>query len=221
MNTFSLAADAGETTFFRDVWNYIYGVYSSVDGNYENIGTSGNVSIALVVLGLFIGALAACIISAYIKQVLGALVRKLLAEKCADAEGAKTLDELGFSKNPFLKSAVQSSVSLRRVVKCAEEEEFYRKQRENMEAYEKKRKEEPSLPKFKEMEYRVDPKTDRFYIPQELEAMAEEKFSRKKGSSLAVTVVGVLLLCVGFFLVLLVLPHVLRFVDNFIGSFKK
>lgn len=229
MNIFALTVPGEENgifQFFRKLWEFFYyDVYLALDSNYQNLGFDTGVitSVRIIVLGIFIGTVIGCLYMAYNKQVLGDAVRKMLSEEggCRSAENAKTLAELGLVKNPFIKSAVQRSASLRRVVRCVEEEEFYRAQAERKAEYEKKRAEsEERLPKFRELEYFVDASNDHFYIPEELCDMAEHKFE-SKGFSWTATIIGIVLLCIAFFIVLLVLPKVLTFVDEFLGTFKK
>ena len=177
------------------------------------------ISVSAIVLGLFLGAIIACIAMAYNKQVLGGFVRKLLKDECKSVQNAKDLGELGYLKNPFIRGSVQKSVSLRRVVRCVEEDEFYERQNAEREVYEKKRAEEPSLPKFREQEYRVDASTDHFYIPEDMCDMAEQKFYAK-GSSWLTTIIAIVVLCIAFFVLLIVLPKILQMADEFVGSFK-
>lgn len=223
MNFYALA-NSTDTSFFEDLWNFIYGTYLSVDGNYQNLGLDTGVvtSVRIIVLGIFIGTLLACVYMVYNKQVLGGAVRRMLSEEqdCRSREKAKTLSELGLEKNILVRGAVQRSTSLRRVVKCVEEEDFYREQNERREEYDKKRAEsEKKMPRFRELEYRVDPKADRFYIPEELCDMASHKFD-SKGFGWVSAIIGIIVLCIGFFIILLVLPKVLTAVDDFLGSFK-
>ena len=153
MNAYFALSAAGETNFFQDIWNYLYYIYLSVDGNYENLGFDRNTlfSLRLLVLGIFVGTIFACLSMAYNKQVLGNAVRRLLEKGATSPETALVYSDLGYSKKNFLiRHAFATSVSLRRVVKCVEEEEFYREQNEDMEEYEKKRKENKKLPRFKE-----------------------------------------------------------------------
>lgn len=220
MNRYILATTE-ETTLWEDLCEYLREVFTGADGYYGNLGLEpGNVmSVSLIALGIYIGILIACIAMAYNKQVLGAIARKILAEGRTSADKAITLEELGYHKNPFMRGAVQKSVSLRRVVKCVEEEEFYKNQNQDREEYENKRKEEPKLPKFKDIEYRVDPSHDRFYIPEEMVGMAEQKFY-SKGSTWRSTIIAIILLTVAFFVIMLYMPKILEVLDSFVGSFK-
>jgi len=207
--------------FFKNIWNYLYDIYLSSDGNYENINFEKTplFSLRLTVLGIFIGAIIACVVIAYNKKVLGGAVRKIIAEEVLSPENAKTIAELGYEKNILLRNAFRSSVSLRKIVKCAGEEKFIAEQNERREAHEKRRADGEKLPKFKQIDYIIDLKTDRFYIPEELKYRADVKFE-KKGSGWLATVITILLLIVAFFVVLLALPWIFGAADSFLGSFK-
>ena len=229
MNIFALTVPGEENgffQFFQKLWEFFYyDVYLALDSNYQNLGlgTGTITSVRVIVLGIFIGAVIGCLYMAYNKQVLGGAVRKMLSEEsgCRSAENAKTLAELGFTKNALVKSAVQRSASLRRVVRCVEEEEFYRSQEERRAEYEKKRAESvEKLPKFRELTYRVDASSDHFYIPEELCEMAAHKFDGK-GFSWTAAIIGIILLFIAFFILLLVLPKILTVIDDFFGTFKK
>ena len=209
-----------ETTIWQDIWDHIYNVYLSVDGSYENLGYGSNtmISIRLVVLGIFIGLVIACVAMAYNKQVLGGFVRRLLSSEIKSAESAKTLSELGYEKNPFIRGAVRKSVSLRRVVRCVEEDEFYAHQNADREAYDQRREQSPELPKFKEQEYLVDPSADHFYIPEEKKYSAEMRFEAK-GTSWGVLALIAVVAVVGCIALLFVIPNILQLVNEFMGMF--
>ena len=212
----------GETTFFEDVLNYIKGVFSGSDsGYYANLGfeKSPLISLRMLLLGIFIGAIIACIAMAYNKQVLGGAIRKIIEKGCNSPDKAMTLAELGLEKNAFIRSAVRGNVNLRRFVKCVEEDEYYADERTAEEAHEQRRKAEPSLPKYKTEKYMVDPATAHFYIPEELRIRAEIRFE-KKGSGFKASIVGIILLCIIFFFLLLAMPLVLDMINDFLGSFK-
>lgn len=215
---YALTAEA-DTTFLEDVWNYLYDVYLRVDGNYQNLGLEKMplFSIRLLVLGLFLGGIIACVAAAYHKQVLGGIARKLIEKGCLSPETAMSAEELGYLKNPLAKNALLRSTSLRRVVRCVEEDSFYAEQRADMEAYAGKREENKKLPGYREREYIGDSKTDRYYIPEELRIRAEIKFE-KKGSGWLSAVLSAVMMLVLFFVVLLVLPFILQFLDNFLGN---
>jgi hypothetical protein len=47
----------------------------------------------------------------YIKNVVGAFIRKLLAEGCLSEETAKTAEELGYGKNPLIRAALRGTMT--------------------------------------------------------------------------------------------------------------
>ena len=214
LNIFSLSAGS-DKGFWGDIWDYFYDVYIRVDGNYENLGLEKMplFSIRLALLGIFIGSVIACIVMLYNKQIIGGIVRKLVADGCLTPESAKSVEELGFKKNPLIRNALLSDSTLRRFVKCVEEEAFYREQDTEREEYEKKRESEPSLPPFKDKKYLIDLENAHFYIPEEQRIGAEIKYE-KKGSGWGSAIISIVVLAVIFFAVLLVLPMILGFIDK-------
>ena len=219
MNLYYAIAAETDTTFWEDVWNYLYDVYLRVDGNYQNLGLEKMplFSIRLTVLGIFLGIIIACVAMAYHKQFLGGVVRRLIERGCLSPENAMTAAELGYVKNPLIKHALEHSTSLRGVVKCVEEEEFYQQQAADMQVYEEKRRSEPKLPRYKSREYIIDTAADRFYIPDDKRIRAEIRFE-KKGSGWLSTVISIAIMLVAFFALLLVLPQVLGFLDDLFGG---
>lgn len=205
--------------FFEKLWNYLYDAYFNIGRGYENLGTESSplVTAGTIVFGLFIGSVIACIIVFYNRQVVGSAVRRLLSENVFSREAAKTISELGYKKNFFVNSFFRDNQSLKRIVKCVEEEDFYAEQEKARLEYEEARKENKKLPKFKEEIYRVDVTTDRFYIPEDLKYRAEIRYN-KKGSTWLSVILGIVLLTVIFFAVLLVLPWILGETNSAFGA---
>lgn len=192
---------------------------------YENlkIGSGSLLSVRLIVIGLFVGIALAGFGSVFNKRVLGDFVRKLLGEECLDGERAKTLEELGFAQNFFIRYSVARGVNLRRVVRCREEEEYLANMERQREEYEAKRAEDPSLPKyhkaFREKPFRVKADSHHFYIPEDLKGMADTKFD-KKGTSWGGAWIMVLIMAIALVAVLLSLPYILNLLDEFVGGFS-
>ena len=218
MNFSFALSTSGDTSFFEDVWNYLYDVYLSSEGTYENLELAKMplFSIRLTVLGIFIGIIIACIAMAYHKKVLGGIVRRLIEKECLSPESAMSASELGYKKNFFIKYALERSVSLRSIVKCVEEDEYLAAQAEAKALSDEKRKEDPSVKKFKAKDYLIDASKDRFYIPEEKRIRAEIKFE-KKGSGWISTVFAIIFVIILFFVVLLVLPQILSYVDGLLA----
>lgn len=192
---------------------------------YENlkIGSGSLLSVRLIVIGLFVGIALAGFGSVFNKRVLGDFVRKLLGEECLDGERAKTLEELGFAQNFFIRYSVARGVNLRRVVRCREEEEYLANMERQREEYEAKRAEDPSLPKyhkvFREKPLRVKADSHHFYIPEDLKYMADTKFDQK-GATWAGAWIMVLIMAIALVAVLLSLPYILNLLDEFVGGFS-
>lgn len=207
-----------ETNFFQDLWNYLSDAYFNIGNGYENLGTESSplVTVGVVIFGIYIGAVIACAVMFYNRQVVGSAVRRMLGEEIHSREGAKTLLELGYKKNFFVRSLFRDSTSLRKVVKCVEEENFYAEQEKARAEYEQEREKNKKLPRFREKTYRVDVSTDRFYIPEEQKFTAEVKF-QKKGSTWVSMLIGIIILTIAFFAILLFLPWFLDGVNDAFG----
>lgn len=213
-------ASLEDMTFWEKITALIEELYLGVDsGHYENIKMGSMFSLRHFLLGAFIGCVIACVAASFNKQVLGGFVRAMLACGCTSPEKAATLEEMGFHKKVAIRSAVKSSVNLRRVVKCVEEEEFYLEQARDKSQYDQKRADNPKLPKYKEKNYLIDVSTAHFYIPEELKYTADTKFE-KKGSSWITLIISIAVLSVLFLAVLMLAPLMLELIDNALGNFK-
>ena len=189
--------------FFNSVWNYLYEAYIKTDNTLG--GQDSLVTVGMVVLGLFIGSIIACVVMMYNRKLLGTVVRKILAQEITTRQSAKTIEELGYKKNVFIRGFFRDSESLRRVVKCVEEEDFYAEQKSEKEELDEERAKNKKLPKFKEQIYRVDVDTDHFYIPEDLRDVAEKRFN-KKGSGWGSLILATLALTAIFIALLFALP---------------
>ena len=133
-----------------------------------------------LILGVYFGLVIASLVMFYNKNVLGALIRRLDEVGALGAESAKTLDELGFSKNIFIKLSLKRGNTLRKLVAIAPAEG---------EACE--RDLTLFLASVEGIKYSVD--TERFYLPQSKRDVAVGRFRRKGSGWLSVvlmTVVG-------------------------------
>ncbi len=214
------------TGIFEDIWNYFYYGTGGVDGAggyYENLEFDKTplFSLPLAILFFFIGTIIACIVMTYNKQSVGKIVRAISKKGANSRENAKTLDELGLQSSYTTRNAVQRNITLRRFVKCVEEEDYIAKLTENAQnsdadtekATEKKKSSE-DLPK-----YYIDAKNDHFYIPEELMIRAEIRYE-KKGSGKITTAISIVLLIGGLIAVLFFLPQILEMVNVIFGVFK-
>ena len=195
--------------FFDRIWNYLYEAYIKTDSSFG--GQDSLVTVGTVVLGLFIGSIIACIVIMYNRNLLGTVVRKMLSLDISQRENAKTIEELGYKKNIFIRSFFRDSESLRRVVKCVEEEDFYAEQEKAKASVDEARASNKKLPKYKEQIYRADVDNDHFYIPENLRDVAERRFN-KKGSGWISMIIAIIVLTAAFIALLFVLPLIFDFI---------
>ncbi|MBO5938147.1 MAG: hypothetical protein J6Q82_01430 [Clostridia bacterium] len=204
-----------------NIWTSFRDAFLS-EGNYENLSSDSMLSLLpWLIIAIFVGIALSFVVTVFTKRVLGAMVRGMLSDEASSPEKAKTLSELGFDKNFFLRRAVRGNVSLRRVVHCREEEEFLLAQEEERAAYEEARKNDPSMKKWpkKVKEFRVDSMAHHFYIPEECRDMASVKFNQK-GTSIGSLVVLFVLLLIFLIVLLIALPWIMEMVDSIVGTLK-
>ena len=121
---FSLAK---EPTLLEELWEYFVEKYFTIELPYlENfsIKTGGLISLQGIIVGITVGLIIASIGMIYTKRYIGNFIRRIIDCKCFDAESAKTLDELGYLKNPGVRNALKSGGTLSRLFRCVEEDEF-------------------------------------------------------------------------------------------------
>lgn len=218
----TLSSTAGQTTLWQDIWDYIYyNVISPDPVYYPNLGLGKDAMpmVRLTIVGLLIGVLIASFAVIFDKRVLGAFVRKLLREECLSSESAKRLSDLGFASKHTIKNSLRRGTTLRSVVKCREEEEYYAKLAKEKEEYEQKRAEDPSLPEFIDVPYRVNADADHFYIPEEKKYTADIRFE-KKGTSWITFVIALIVAVILFFVLIVSIPEILSLLDQLVGALK-
>lgn len=214
-------------TVFEEIWQFISDKYFSVsfeEYQYEHIRLTENsfFSMSYIIIALFLGVIIAAAMSLFQKRTLGDLVRALDRESCYAPDTAKTLEELGFLKNAAVREALRRGSSLRRVVRCAGEQDYLEAQAQKRAAFEAEQaaKEKRSdRKKWRDIPYRYDFSTDRFYIPEELAFGATTHFDKKGTNPLVFvfTVIGCVIIAS---LCCFLLPEMLKLADNFVGVFR-
>lgn len=188
------AAGEAVAEFFRNFFNPKLEGYT----NFE-FG-EGALSLQIIIFGIFAGVLLASFSIIFIKTTLGKMVRALLAAEAYDVEHAQTLAALGLERHFFVRRALRHGYTLRRVVRCVEEEK-------NSNSEEGKGKKLPDL------------SACHFYIPEKDRYAAEMRFN-EKGSGYG-TFLFVLLGCViAIPLIFAFLPQLITFLDNVISIFS-
>ena len=196
MNPVITTAAASFQELFEEIAAWFYDFFNPKLEGYVNFDFGGGnmVNIRVIVFGIFIGVFLASVYMVYVKNVVGAFVRKLLAEECLSEERAQTLEALGFDRNPFVKLALRGSLLASTVVQL------------------------PAATVTGESgEAQTVP--TRYYIKEEKKYVAEMRFNAR-GSG-AVTLLFVLLIsAICIFVIFGFLPQILRFVDNTISIFS-
>lgn len=206
-------------TLWEELWAYFEEKYFSVNmGNYEhlNLGKGTLLNVRNIIVGLFIGIIIASAISAFDKNHLGGLVRKLIHEECLHPEKAKTLAELGYLRSPAVRGSLKRGSVLSRVVHCVEKEAYDRDMQAAREAYIAANGSEKG---FTPPPFHMDFQTAHFYIPDEEHYRAEIRFE-KKGSDWRSFLLVVIVSVIGIALVCFLLPDILQLLDNMIGILK-
>lgn len=214
-------------SLFEEIWQFLSDKYFSVnfeDYAYENIHMTTNTffSAQSIIIALFLGVIVAAAMSLYQKRTLGNLVRALDREGCYDADRAKTLEELGLLRSAAIKQALRGGSSLQNMVCCVGKDEYTAAQIEKRTAFEHEQstdEHKPTRKKWREIPYRYDFASDRFYLPENKAFDAVTLFNKKGTNPLifAFTVVVCIALMV---LCCFLLPEMVQLADNFVGVFR-
>ena len=201
---FSLSSSG--KSFIEELWDYFVEYYLEAENIYPNLGIDGTsmVTLPVILAGLLIGTLIAVFAVMRDSRVIGAYVRDMLKKGSVGKENAVTLYELHTDERSGFARALRKSVTLRRFVRCVEEEEFYEKKNSGEDVGSD--------------EYRHTGE-EHYYIPEDKRIAAEFKYIKRGVSVLAIPVI-VLGLVVAFFGLMLVLPYILSLLDAFVGTFN-
>ena len=190
----------------KELYNYFVEKYFTVDTSaLEHISFDGGVSIPLMFIGLFLGVLVAAASAIHNKRVLGDALRHIIRSGASTPETAKTLSELGYAKNTFVRSGLKYGTALRKYVRCVEDDERFASLVPDEKGY---------YPKIK-----TDLGTAHFYVPEEKRIAAELRYEKAGTGWLqffAILIGGTVLLV----LLIKIFPDLMMFVDNFVGGFK-
>ena len=211
---------SSEPSLIEELWEFYKDKYFTPQfGDYEHIeiAESSLVSLPMVAIAAVIGMCIAAIAAIFNKRYLGDFVRTLISAEALSPETAQTLEQLGYLKNTTIRSSLKNGTTLRRVIKCVEEEQYYDAMKKKREEFEQTNTDPKA--KFKEIPYKMDVSTAHFYIPEDLKYTAELKFE-KKGTdwlSFVLVLVGSIVLAL---LIIWAVPELLQMTDNFLGMFN-
>ena len=213
---------AEEKSLLAELWEYFIDKYFNPDPVYlENFnGGSGRlISMRMIIIGLAVGFCAAAILTLFDKKHLGGLVRKMISENCVGAENAKTLDELGYGRNPSIRGSIKNGSVLKKWVRCVEEDIHRAEIEKKRKEYEENSKHDASAPKFKEVEFKRDPSLHHFYIDEDKKYAAAVKFD-SKGTNVVSAILVILISIIICAFLCYVVPDMLTLFDNFVSSFN-
>ena len=213
----------GWQTFWGSLMDSISNFFNPKLSGYTNFdfGSDNVLNIHVIVFGIFIGVMIASAYSIYTKKILGSFTRKLLSEEAIGPENAKTLTEMGFSKN-FAVIQGLKGYTLGRVVNCIEKDEFIEETNKARSEYEENRKSAAKnggkLPAFKEPKFEKKPSECRYYIAEKNRYTAEMRFNANgSGYGTFFFVLLVSIMCI--VIIYAVLPHLLAFADAAMSDF--
>ena len=195
-------------SLLEELWDYFVEYYLEADNVYFNLGIEGNsmVSLPIILLGFCVGTMIAVFAVMHDSRVIGGYVRRMLENGNIGRDKAVTLSELGTGIRGEFAKALRRSVTLRRYVKCVEEEDFF----------EKKKSEEIAADAKSEYKFSGN---EHFYIPEDKRSGAEFKYIKRGVRWWVVPIIALVLIAV-FFGLMLLLPYVLSLLDALVGSWK-
>ena len=206
-----------QNSVIAEILAYLSERYFSIEfGVYENFSLSAEAGATArnLVLALALGFIAAFLITAYTRVVLGGFVRSVIKAECSSPATAKTLYELGYFRSGAIRSALTRGAALRMVVRycTAEEREAARTESPVAEG-----ENVPECPERRVGE-KIDFTKDAFYIPEELRYRAEIRFD-SKGSGWLPVVIAIVATVVISSVLCWLLPDLVQFTDNLITVF--
>ena len=206
MKNLLFSLSSGGKSLIEELWDYFVEFYLEAENIYPNLGMDGTsmVTLPVILAGLCIGTFIAVFAVMRDSRIIGSYVRDMLAKGSVGKENAVTLYELHTDERSGFARALRRSVTLRRFVRCLEDEEFYEK---------KINGEDVGADEYSHVE------GEHYYIPEDKRIAAEFKYIKRGVSVLAIPLILVGLV-VAFFGLMLVLPYILSLLDAFVGSFN-
>ncbi len=155
-------------------------------------------NVQIIIICMFIGVVAAALISLYHKLVLGSFIRFLLDSGAVDEETAILLNSTKYDKNVFVRSAIKNGRTYAGVLRSVPPEGAD----SGVKLTRKRQNELLSATSF--------------YIPAELSFRADNIFS-KRGTSIGSAVFGILLFVLVAAVCLLIVPQIVSMMETLFG----
>lgn len=231
----------------ESIWERFTEFFSPELGAYDNLhfNEGSFVSVKYIIIGLFFGIIIAAFSAFYNRRVLGKFIRALLAADATSPDKAKTLAELGFDKNGFVRTSLRNGCTLKNSTSCVEFDEFLRKMAEEdaqnaenasdcagadstgadgttdgaAESTENSPARKIDRRVLRDRDFIPDLASARFYISEDKKYSTEIKFE-EKGTNLLTLILAIVFAVIFVGVAVLFFPDVLRFIDNFLNVIK-
>ncbi len=186
--------------------------------------TNNGMTLEIVVWSMFLGVMIGSFLIFFNKKVLGSFVRALIEAQAFSPETAKTLAETGFTKNFFVRTALRSRGTYRKIIQSASVAaspleippaplppagENIQQDSDESDKKKKKKQYQRKIIDISEM---------KFFIPDNMTARADSIYSDKGNSWI------ILLMTIGLFVLvsilsIIIVPLIVQMLNNFIEMF--
>ena len=187
--------------------------FSPKFGKLENITMFEDGSFKAIVFIFYFALVLGSIMIYYNRTLLGALPRALAKHECFSPESAKSLAELGLSKNPFIKISLRFGTTFRRIIGCVDTRQTSEAIDESGENATRGRDIEP----YDGKRYKNNFETDLFYIREKYKDATAIRFAKKGNGVLSIILTAV----VGIIAVVLIFklfPEFIKMIDSSITN---
>ena len=213
-----------QNAIWQQIGDFFYEFFNPKLENFTNFSFDGGIlNLQLIIFGIFAGVLLASFYIIFVRTTLGRFVRAILEKQAFDSACAVTLGECGLDKHIFTRWALRHGYTLRRVIRCVEEEAWQATVTEQLREYEAAREaakaEGKRLPAYKEPKFDKPLSECHFYIPEKDRYVAEMRF-RKSGNGYPTLLFVLLVSVLCIFLLFALLPQFIRLLDNVISIFS-
>ena len=235
---------------FKQILQYLNENYFSASlGTYDNFEIESAIAPVFIIGGLCLGVFLSSIIIVVQRKHVGKMARLLIAAEAKDKDSAKSLEELGLSKNALVKQSLSSASVLRKLLSVVDGEEVFTyydelaaaypdfkeeiekgreellkggEEEKNTPALTEEKAEKKERSSFLKKRFRLkklDFKTVKFFIAPELYERARIRF-RDSGSGWWVVLLSFISMTVVFLLLLRFLPVLVSLFDVSLTNFK-
>ena len=205
---------------FKQIFQYLDEYYFSASlGSYENFDLESTVALVVIIGGLCLGMMIASIALFIQKRHVGKMIKLLLDNGCHDKESAKSLYELGLSKNAFIKMQLNGRTDLRKILSIVENDKVFTYLDEVSHTFSDEKREKDAPRKREYRLHKISPLYAKFFISEEMKQKAITRYGRK-GSPWWTLPLSILAIILVFFASLRLTPFLVNMLDVTISNLK-